>query len=134
MTAFVSSPASDDLAKSVLKIKNGKFITIQKLKNKMTLCAVEIQDEQEKGTTWNQKNILTHSALIHIPAEQQCCLLSVVAPLVHIQTKGTSYAFKFYYDQSWYCMKAVANSLQVNLPWTYWWDLLWVFVLTFLKL
>lgn len=60
--------------------------------------------------------------------------LSLVAPLVHIWTKGTSRAFKFYYDDNWYWMKVVANSLQVILPLIYWWDLLWVFVLTSLKL
>lgn len=37
-----------------LKIKNGKFITIRKFKSEMMLCAVEIQDEQENGTTWTR--------------------------------------------------------------------------------
>lgn len=80
-----------------------------------------------------KRGILTHPALIYIPPEQKCCLLPLVAPLVHIRTKGTSRAFMFYYDDNWYGMKVVANSLQVNLPLIYWWDLLWVFVFAFLK-
>lgn len=78
--AFVSSPASDALAMSVLKIKNGKFITIRKFKSEMMLCAVEVQDEEENGTTWTRNSCVkqvTHPALIYIPPEQKCCLLSL---------------------------------------------------------
>ncbi|XP_029685790.1 uncharacterized protein isoform X2 [Takifugu rubripes] len=35
----------DALAKSVLKIDNGKFITIRKFKSEMMLCAVDTQEE-----------------------------------------------------------------------------------------
>lgn len=54
VTAFVSSPASDALAKSVLKIDNGKFITIRKFKSEMMLCAVDTQEEY--GTTWTRNS------------------------------------------------------------------------------
>lgn len=79
VTDFVSSPASDALAMSVLKIKNGKFITIRKFKREMMLCAVEIQEEQENGTTWAGNSCVkqTLPALIYTPPEQTCCLLSL---------------------------------------------------------
>lgn len=38
------------MSMSVLKIKNGKYITIRRLKRTMMLCAVEIQNEYENGT------------------------------------------------------------------------------------
>lgn len=123
---------------SVLKIKNGKFITIRRFQSKMLLCAVEIQDEQENGTTWTRngcvKQAFWHIQLWFTYLLSKNVAFSVVAPLVHIQRQGTSRAFKFYYDHNWYWMKVVGNRLQVNLPLIYWWDHLWVFVLPFLKL
>lgn len=65
VTAFASSPVSDGLAMSVLKIKNGKFITIRKFRSKMILCAVEKQDEQENGTAWT-RNSCVKQAFWHI--------------------------------------------------------------------
>lgn len=45
----VAFPVRADMSKSVLKTTRGKFLMIQRIKNKLTLCAEEIQNEAEKG-------------------------------------------------------------------------------------
>lgn len=37
------------MSKSVLKTTRGKFLMIQRINNRLTLCAEEIQNEAEKG-------------------------------------------------------------------------------------
>lgn len=132
----VASPVRTDMSNSVLKTNRGKFIRID---SKLRLCAEDIQNEAENGTAayWHPlkitpgrtgahcdsldqiqlcKTLQPRWAWIKIAAKQKCCLVSLIAPQVHIETKDQKRkAYKFPYNGKNYWVKADASKLEVNV-------------------